>query len=525
MLRKPKISDFGIKVEIKKELDEIRVINSTKRKVVREVKIFKILTKNREIDYKEFLKENKFNGIIKIQKNDYKLINKNQKFLTHFNLQYSAHQKGKLYLLVKISKPGHYISDEDFSFPILDLNNCYVAKCLEVRNYIDCNTLTKEDFENSFDNIKNKTELKKQILERYSHSLPEFSNKEILDLGVSITKLEIIDKFSLEEPKRKISKSYFTTLDENLRGQTRSGFGKAMVEITKRNNNIVGLCADLKDSLKLGEFAKLYPNNFYEFGICEQNMLSAAAGMTINNKIPFVASYAAFNPGRNWDQLRVSICYSNANVKIIGCHAGLTTGPDGATHQALEDIAITRTLPNLVVIVPCDENQANQATIASAKYKGPVYIRLSRENGLNITNKKTEFEIGKAQILDKGEDLTIIATGLTLQFALKAREELKKQNISASVINLHTIKPLDEKTILEYAKKTNAIITIEEHQVQAGMGSAVSEFLSQNHPVPMEMIGMQNTFGESGNGYELLEKYNISTKEIVKRAKKILKRK
>jgi transketolase len=525
MLKKPKILDTEIKIETKKELDEIRVSNSTKKKVIREAKDFKIITKEKEIDYKQFLKENKFDGIIKIQKNDYKLIHKNQKLLTHFNLQYSGHEKGKVYLLVKILKQGHYISDEDFSYPVLDLNNCYVAKCLEVRNYIDCNTLQKEDFENSFENIKNKTELKKQILERYSHSLPEFSNKEILDLGVSITQLEIIDKFTFEELKRKISESYISTLDDNSKGQTRNGFGKAMVELAKQNKNIVGLCADLKDSLKLGEFAKQNPNNFYEFGISEQNMLSAAAGMTINNKIPFVASYAAFNPGRNWDQLRVSVCYSNTNVKIVGGHAGLTTGPDGATHQALEDIAITRTLPNLVVIVPCDENQTKQATIASAKYKGPVYIRLSRENGMNITNTKTEFEIGKSQVLDKGEDLTIIATGLTVQFALKAREELKLLNISASVINLHTIKPLDEKTILEYARKTKAIITIEEHQIQGGMGSAVSEYLSQNYSVPIEMIGVQNTFGESGNGYELLEKYNISTKEIIQRAKKILKRK
>ena len=286
-----------------------------------------------------------------------------------------------------------------------------------------------------------------------------------------------------------------------------------------KKKNVVALTADLKDSMKLSNFANKYPKQFFEFGIAEQNMMSAAAGMTIVGKIPFVTSYAAFNPGRNWDQLRVSVCYSNANVKIIGGHAGLTTGPDGASHQCLEDIALTRTLPNLVVLSPCDEEEARKAVIAATKHKGPVYIRLSREKSKNLTVRRTPFKIGEASVLEEGKDITIIATGITVQFTLKAAKELKKAKIKATVINLSTIKPLDEKTILKYAKKTGKIITIEDHQKAGGMGSAVSEFLSQNYPCKMKIIGVQDSFGESGNGYELLEKYKISVDEIVACAK------
>jgi len=305
----------------------------------------------------------------------------------------------------------------------------------------------------------------------------------------------------------------------------RDGFGEGILEIAKKNKNVVALTADLKPSLKLTKFEKELPNQFFDLGISEQNMMSAAAGMCINNKIPFVTSFAVFNPGRNWDQLRVSVCYSNSNVKIIGSHAGLTTGEDGATHQALEDIAITRVLPNITVIVPCDKEETKKATIAAAKYKGPVYIRFSREKSLEITNKKTKFEIGKANTIKTGKDITIIATGITVQFALEAEKILKKQNISTNIINLHTIKPLDKNTILKYAKKTNCILTIEEHQKIGGMGSAIAEFLIETYPIPIEIIGVEDTFGESGKGYELLEKYKISTKEIIKRSKILIKRK
>ena len=321
-----------------------------------------------------------------------------------------------------------------------------------------------------------------------------------------------------------IFSSYYSKLDLKSKGSTRVGFGLGILEAAKINNNIVALTADLKGSVCLEKFEKEFPNNFYEFGISEQNMMSAAAGMCLNNKIPFVTSFAVFNPGRNWDQLRVSICYSNHNVKILGSHAGLTTGPDGATHQALEDIAITRVLPNLTVIVPCDEEEARKASIESAKYVGPVYLRVSREKSLNITNKDSKFEIGKAIVLDEGKDVTIIACGLTVQFALEAKAKLLGDGIDAVVINLHTIKPLDEKTILEYAKKTKKIVTIEEHQKAGGMGSAVCEFLAENYPIPIEIIGVEDSFGESGEGYELLKKYNISTEEIVKRVKKVMKR-
>lgn len=319
-------------------------------------------------------------------------------------------------------------------------------------------------------------------------------------------------------------KSYYSKLDLKSKGSTRQGFGKGMLEATRKNKNVVALTCDLKPSVQLEAYEKEFPNNFFEFGISEQNMMSAAAGMCLNNKIPFVTSFAVFNPGRNWDQLRVSVCYSNHNVKVLGSHAGLTTGPDGATHQALEDIAITRVLPNLVVIVPCDEEESRKATLESAKFTGPVYLRVSREKSLNITNEKSEFKIGKANVLDDGKDVTIIACGLTVQFALEAKEILLKENIDAAVINLHTIKPLDTKTILEYAKKTKRIVTIEEHQKAGGMGSAVCEYLSENFPIPIEIIGVEDTFGESGEGYELLQKYKISTNEIVKRVKKIMKR-
>lgn len=320
--------------------------------------------------------------------------------------------------------------------------------------------------------------------------------------------------------------SYYSKLDLKSLGQARQGFGEGLLEAGKKNKNIVAMCADLTGSVKVNLFAEKYPKRFFEMGICEQNMMGAAAGMCLNEKIPLVASYAAFNPGRNWDQLRVSVCYSNHNVKILGGHAGLTTGPDGATHQALEDIAITRVIPNLDVIVPCDELEAKKATIEMMKTKTPTYLRVSREKSLNITNKNSKFEIGKANILDIGNDVTIIACGITVQFALEAKYELlEKHNIDATVINLHTVCPIDEKAIIKYAKLTGAIVTVEEHQISGGMGSAVSEVLSRKYPTPQEFVGVNNTFGESGDGYELLTKYKISTQAIISAVKKVIKRK
>lgn len=338
--------------------------------------------------------------------------------------------------------------------------------------------------------------------------------------------LELLQDKKEEKPKKKIiKKSYISKLDTSSKGATRNGFGVGLFEAGKKSKQVVALCADLTDSVKVTKFKEKFPTRFFEMGICEQNMMGAAAGMCLNGKIPFVTSYAAFNPGRNWDQLRVSVCYSNHNVKILGGHAGLTTGPDGATHQALEDIAITRVIPNLVVLVPCDEEETRKATLAAASYKGPVYLRVSREKCLNITSKTDSFEIGKANVLDEGEDVTIVACGLGVQFALEAREKLKEQGISASVLNMHTIKPLDVKTLVKHAKKTGAVVSVEEHQIQGGLGSAISESLSQEYPVPQEFVGVNDTFGESGEGYDLLEKYGVSTKEIVKKVKKVIKRK
>lgn len=356
----------------------------------------------------------------------------------------------------------------------------------------------------------------------------KWARKFVNILEENVENIELSPKNTVKKKFINIKKkqeSYYSKLDMNSFSSTRAGFGKGIVDTAKLNKDIVTLTADLKSSVKLSDFEKLYPKRFFECGIAEQNMMSMAAGMCLNGRVPFVTSFAVFNPGRNWDQLRVSVCYSNHNVKILGSHAGLTTGPDGATHQALEDIAITRVLPNLTVLVPCDEEEARKATIAAAEHSGPVYIRVSRERSLNITNPTSKFTIGKANILDDGDDVTIIACGLTLQFALEAKEKLLEKGINAAVINLHTIKPLDKKTILKYAKKTKAIVTIEEHQKAGGMGSAVCEFLSQTYLVPVEIIGSEDSFGESGDGYELLKKYNISTENIIKKVETVIKRK
>lgn len=361
------------------------------------------------------------------------------------------------------------------------------------------------------ENKKKKTQVK--------NTLKKTVNK---DINTSyIVKLDKI--FSDKKVLKKIysSANFLNTLSFNL-GSTRAGFGEELFLQAKKNKNILALSADLTDSLKLTKIKEQLSKQFFQFGICEQNMMSSASGMSIIGKIPFVCSYAVFNPGRNWDQLRVSVCYSNRNVKILGGHAGLTTGPDGATHQALEDIAITRVLPNIIVIVPCDEEQTKKAVNDIIKHNGPAYLRVSRESSLKISDKKTPFKIGKANLYDDGEDLTIIACGLTLQFALIAREILKQENISSAVIDMHTIKPLDTGILLKYAKKTNAFLVCEEHQINGGLGSAVSEFISEKYPILVKRIGVKDTFGESGEGYELLSRYGISVKEIVDSAKKLL---
>lgn len=306
---------------------------------------------------------------------------------------------------------------------------------------------------------------------------------------------------------------------------TREGFGQGLLELGKINKNVVALTADLKDSTKVGEFAKNFPERFVECGVAEQNMMGIAAGIALSGKIPFATSYATFSPGRNWDQLRVSVCYSQANVKAIGCHTGVSVGPDGATHQALEDIALTRVLPNLTVVVPCDSIQAKRATLAIGNLIGPAYLRLTREKTPVMTTEDTPFELGKAQIFREGTDVAIIGAGPVLYNAVVAAMELEKAGVSVCVVNLHTIKPIDAATIIDVAKKCGAVVTLEEHQVMGGVGSAVAEVLVKNYPVPVEFVGMQDSFGESGEPEELIEKFGMGVGSIVGAVKQVIKRK
>ena len=304
---------------------------------------------------------------------------------------------------------------------------------------------------------------------------------------------------------------------------TRNGYGDGVVEAGRANPNVVVLCCDLVESTRSLPFAQAFPQRFFEMGVAEQNMAGVGAGMAATGKIPFISSYAVFSPGRNWDQIRVSIAYSNLNVKIMGAHSGISVGPDGATHQALEDIAIMRVLPNTVVLAPCDAYEARKAVLAAAKYVGPVYIRFAREKTPVITRPSTPFEIGKAVVLREGSDVTLIACGPLVYEALLAAEQLSKRGIDAEVINCPSIKPLDKKTILKSVQKTGAAVTIEEHQTTGGLFGAIAEFLSQTNPVPIIPVGMDDTFGESGTPEELLKKYGMKAVNIVAAAQKILK--
>ncbi|MGB9848139.1 MAG: transketolase family protein [Minisyncoccia bacterium] len=306
---------------------------------------------------------------------------------------------------------------------------------------------------------------------------------------------------------------------------TRDGYGEGLILAGKENPNVVVLCADLSDSTRSAMFQKEFPERFIETGIAEQNMMGLAAGLALAGKIPFVSTYAVFCPGRNWDQLRVSVCYSNANVKLTGAHAGVSVGPDGATHQGLEDIAITRCIPNLVVIAPCDVIETRKATLAAARYKGPVYLRFAREKTPIITTEETPFEIGKAVIFREGKDVAIIGCGPLIYNAMLAAEELAKEGIDVMVVNNHTIKPMDAETIINAAKTCGAVVTVEDHQIMGGMGSAVAEILAQNYPVPIEFIGMRDRFGESGEPNELIEAFGMGKNSIKEAVKKVLQRK
>lgn len=311
---------------------------------------------------------------------------------------------------------------------------------------------------------------------------------------------------------------------------TRDGFGDALLKAGKENDNVVALTADLSESVRTHKFAKEFPSRFFQVGIAEQNMVSVAAGLAHVGKIPFAASYAVFSPGRNWEQIRTTICYNNQPVKIIGSHSGLLTGPDGGTHQALEDLAITRCLPNMTVISPCDYQESYKATVLMTDTPEPTYLRLSREKTPQITTSETPFEIGKALTLFnpkriKSVDVGIISTGVITYQALKTAMKLEKEGMSVEVINIATIKPLDEKAIIKLAQKSGAIVTVEEHQIIGGLGSAVSEVLSQNHPTPQEFVGVKDRYGESGNGYELFKHFEIDEEAIEKAVKKVIKRK
>ncbi|HEB13641.1 MAG TPA: transketolase family protein [candidate division CPR3 bacterium] len=303
---------------------------------------------------------------------------------------------------------------------------------------------------------------------------------------------------------------------------TRNGYGEGLLEAGKKDKDIVVLCADLSESTRSNYFQEKFPERFVEVGVAEQNMASLASGMALAGKTVFISSYAVFSPGRNNEQIRTTIAINDVNVKIVGAHAGVSVGPDGATHQALEDIALMRVMPNMKVLYPCDAEEARKTTVAASSIKGPVYIRLARAETPVITTKKTPFRIGRAEVFAEGKDVTIIASGPLVYEALKAANGMSN---SIEVINLHTIKPLDEKTILRSVKKTGCVVTIEEHQKAGGMGSAVVEMLSQNYPVAVEMIGVSDRFGESGNPEELLQAFKLTAKDITKAVQRVIKRK
>ncbi len=306
---------------------------------------------------------------------------------------------------------------------------------------------------------------------------------------------------------------------------TRDGYGVGVVEAAKRNKDVVVMCADLTESTRNLDFKKLFPERFIQAGVHEQFLAAGAAGLALAGKIPFITSYAMFCPGRAWEQVRTNICLNDVNVKIVGSHAGVSVGPDGATHQAIEDIAIMRPIPGIVIISPCDALEARKATIAIAAYEGPCYLRLAREKSPVFTTEAMPFEIGKAVIFREGTDVAIIACGPLTHSALRAAEELAKEGLDVMVVNSPTIKPLDEKAIVAAAKKCGAIVTVEEHQITGGLGGAVAECLARKRPTPQEFIGVPNVFGESGTPLELIEHFGMGVTHIKAAAKRALKRK
>ena len=306
---------------------------------------------------------------------------------------------------------------------------------------------------------------------------------------------------------------------------TRSGFGAGLLEIGRKNKNIVVLCADLTGSLKMNEFKNEFPKRFFQVGIAEANMMGIAAGMTIGGKIPFTGTFANFSTGRVYDQIRQSIAYSGKNVKICASHAGVTLGEDGATHQILEDIGLMKMLPGMTVINTCDYNQTKAATISISNYNGPVYLRFGRPKVPNFTDPNQNFKIGKGIKLLEGTDVTIVATGHLVWEAIESCKKLKNEGISAELINIHTIKPLDEEIILKSISKTKCIVSAEEHNIIGGLGESISGVLVKNNLVPMEFVGVEDSFGESGTPAQLMEKYGLSSKKIYEKCKRVILRK
>ncbi len=321
--------------------------------------------------------------------------------------------------------------------------------------------------------------------------------------------------------KNKQMKKYTYTESKD----TRSGFGAGLLEAGRKNDKVVALCADLVGSLKMADFIKEFPDRFIQVGIAEANMIGIAAGLTIGGKIPFTGTFANFSTGRVYDQIRQSVAYSNKNVKICASHAGLTLGEDGATHQILEDIGLMKMLPGMTVINPCDYNQTKAATLAIAAYEGPVYLRFGRPVMPIFTDADQKFEIGKAWMVNEGADVSIFATGHLVWEAILAGEQLAKEGIDAEIINIHTIKPLDEEAVLKSAKKTGCVVTCEEHNRYGGMGESIAQLLSTNRPTPMEFVAVNDSFGESGTPAELMKKYGLDSSNIVEAVKKVMKRK
>ena len=305
---------------------------------------------------------------------------------------------------------------------------------------------------------------------------------------------------------------------------TRSGFGAGLLEAGRRNPKVVAFCADLTGSLKMGDFAKEFPERFFQTGIAEANMTNMAAGMALSGFIPFTGTFAAFATGRVYDQIRQCVAYSNKNVKIAASHAGVTLGEDGATHQILEDIGLMKMLPNMTVVVPCDYNQTMNATIAAAAYDGPVYLRFGRPKVPNFTPADQKFEIGKAQLLQEGKDVTIFACGHLVWKAIEALKILKEQGIEAELINIHTIKPLDVEAVLKSVAKTRCVVTAEEHMRNGGLGDSIAQVLALNGPAPIEMVAVDDMFGQSGTPDELLKAYHLDTPDIVEAVQRVIKR-